>query len=138
MMFRNEPPVGLRVVMAVTDFGFLIYWVVTALVALHILDIPTEWLFKDYDDPRVIVWNWSFAPLDILASLTGLAALMRAGSGRGWARLALISATLTFCAGFMAITYWAIAGELDWTWWAPNLFLMLWPLYYLGAILRGD
>lgn len=123
-----QPSPLLRWSMGLTDIGFLVYWSVTGLAALGVLQIPPDWLYKDYSDPAMVVWNWSFAPLDLLASATGLTALWRARSGRPWAGLALISASLTFCAGFMAVSYWAIAGDFDPSWWAANLFLMAWPL----------
>lgn len=132
----TQPSGLLRWAMGLTDVGFILYWSVTGLAAAGLLQIPPEWLYKDYADPAMVVWNWSFAPLDLLASLTGLAALWRARSGRRWASLALVSATLTFCAGFMAISYWAIAGDLDPAWWAANLFLMAWPLACARELFR--
>ncbi|MEP1420379.1 MAG: DUF5360 family protein [Erythrobacter sp.] len=72
-----------RVLMRVTDIGMIGYWVVTAMMALAILDIPGEYLFKDYHDPRVIAWNWSFMPLDVIFAVTGLWACGLCGL-RGW------------------------------------------------------
>ena len=118
-----------RRLMFFTDVGMLLYWVVTAAMALKLLDIPGEWLFKDYHDPRVVAWNWSFFPLDVLFSVTGLASLRMEQQGHpNWKLMAVISLTLTVCAGLMAISYWAIVQDFDPTWWIPNLFLMLWPL----------
>ncbi|MEM7328722.1 MAG: DUF5360 family protein [Pseudomonadota bacterium] len=127
-----------RRLMFFTDMGMLLYWMITAAMALSMLNIPGEWLFKDYHDPRVVAWNWSFFPLDILFSLTGLAALRMEDKGDpNWTLMATISLTLTVCAGLMAISYWMIVGDFDPSWWVPNLFLMIWPLPYLFQLIRG-
>ena len=109
--------------MAITDIGMLTYWSVTALVALDVIQIPTEYLFKDYNDPRVIAWNWSFLPLDLLLSLSGLLALhLERRKDTRWVGVAIISLVLTHCAGLMAIAYWVLLGEFSWGWWLPNCF----------------
>jgi len=41
--------------------------------------------------------------------------------------LLLITLTLTFATGLMAISYWAIAKDFEWLWWLPNMGLMLIP-----------
>ena len=126
-----------RSLMLFTDLGMLLYWAVTAAMALHLIDIPGDWLFKDYHDPRVMAWNWSFLPLDLLLSVTGLAALrMESANHANWRIMATVSLTLTFCAGLMAIAYWLIVQDFDPAWWIPNLFLILWPLPFLYAMLR--
>ena len=51
------------------DLGFIAYWAIT-LVGV-ILD---EYLFKDYDKPILSAWNWSFLPLDLAISASGLTA----------------------------------------------------------------
>ena len=81
-----------RGLMLFTDIGMLLYWAITAAMALKLLDIPGDWLFKDYHDPRVMAWNWSFFPLDILLSVTGLAALRMESAGHpNWRIMAAIS-----------------------------------------------
>ena len=128
-----------RRLMFFTDIGMLAYWAVTALMALGLIALPPEWLFKDYDDPRVIAWNWSFLPIDLAFSVTGLWALHRERAGQpDWKIWAAISLTLTFCAGIMAISYWTLTGEFDPAWWAPNLFLMLWPIPFLLRLGRAN
>lgn len=121
-----------RFLMLATDIGMLLYWSITALMALSIIALPGEWLFKDYHDPRVMAWNWSFLPLDLLLSFTGLWALRLERRGNpAWKIWAAVSMTLTTCAGLMAISYWLIVQDFDVTWWIPNLFLMLWPIPFL-------
>ena len=46
-----------------------------------------------------------------------------------------MSLSLTFCAGLMAISFWAIRGDFDPTWWGVNLALMIWPLFYLRGLI---
>ncbi|MFN5933438.1 MAG: DUF5360 family protein, partial [Roseiflexaceae bacterium] len=44
----------------------------------------------------------------------------------------IISLVLTSVAGGMALSYWVVLGYYDILWWAPNLVLLvfpLWPLY---------
>jgi len=126
-----------RGLMLFTDIGMLLYWAITAAMALKLLNVPGELLFKDYHDPRVMAWNWSFFPLDILLSITGLTALrMESSENENWKVMAAVSLTLTFCAGLMAIAYWLIVQDFDPSWWIPNLFLMLWPLPFLYNLLR--
>jgi hypothetical protein len=118
----------------VTDIGFLVYWIVTALGAL-----PTAWLFKDYQNPILVSWNWSFAPIDLLASFLGLVALVVAKQGaKAWRQLALMSVTLTFCAGFMALAFWVLRQDFDPWWWLPNLYLALWPLFLVRQLICAE
>lgn len=119
--------------MLVTDVGFLVYWSVIVTGVL-----PASVMFEGYAQPRVAAWNWSFLPLDLAASLTGLVAVRawRRGSPAATGRFG-ISLALTSTAGLMALAYWAQLGEFDLAWWAPNLFLLLFPLPLLAVIMRG-
>lgn len=84
-----------------------------------------------------MAWNWSFLPLDLLVSATGLTGVWLHKNGdRRWRGLVLISLVLTSCAGLQAISFWAIRGELDLTWWLPNLFLLLYPPFFVPGLLR--
>ena len=120
-----------------TDLLMLTYWAVTGAVALGLLDVPPEALYSDYYNPIVVAWNWSFFPLDLIFSVTGLAAvrLHRTGS-LVWADMAVISAVCTSIAGLMAIAYWTILGEFDPSWWIPNCIIMLWPVWFLVGFLH--
>jgi hypothetical protein len=116
----------------VTDIGFLVYWLITALGR-----VPAEWAFNGYHDPVLVAWNWSFLPLDLLISATGLTALWVARSGRlDWRGLAIASLALTSASGLNAIAFWALRGEVDWQWWLPNLYLLLYPWAFLPGLLR--
>ena len=121
-----------------TDILLLTYWFITGAVALGLVSVPEAYLFKDYYDARVVAWNWSFFPLDVIFSILGIyaAILFTRGDAR-WYGLTLISAALTFCAGLMALSYWAILGDFDPSWWGPNLVLMIWPLWFMPKLIAA-
>ncbi|WP_299092828.1 YvaD family protein [uncultured Metabacillus sp.] len=111
----------------VTDIGFILYWIVTFFNI-----IPKSWAFKDYDHSIIIAWNWSFFPLDMLISITGLFSLYLYNKGKEvWKTFALISLVLTFCSGLQAIAFWIYSQDFDITWWAMNLYLLIYPLFFL-------
>ncbi|WP_106766698.1 Loki-CTERM sorting domain-containing protein [Paenibacillus faecalis] len=116
----------------VTDIGFIIYWIVT-----YFKIIPESWAFKDYNNPILVDWNWSFFPLDILISITGLSSLYLYKKKRSsWQSWALISLVLTFCSGLQAIAFWAFAGDFDVFWWGFNLYLLIYPLFFLRLVMK--
>lgn len=118
---------SLRVFFLITDIGFILYWVITLIGV-----IPASYLFKDYHNPILSAWNWSFLPLDLMISATGLWSLrLMSKDETRWKNLALISLALTFCSGLMAISFWAIRRDFDIFWWLPNLYLLLYPIYYI-------
>jgi hypothetical protein len=131
-------PKGLRTALLLTDIGFIAYWSFTALVAAGLFNVPPEYLYSDYHNPLVVAWNWSFMPLDIILSLAGLNAvrLQRTDSPswRGWT---IVSLALTVCAGLMAVSFWAIRGDFDVTWWTVNLALLIWPWVYLPTLIKS-
>jgi hypothetical protein len=116
--------------MVLTDVGFIVYWALIIAGAL-----PPEAMFAEYDDPRVAAWNWSFLPLDVTASVTGLAAV-RAVRRRSPAAPALLtlSLALTATAGGMALAYFAHRGEFDPAWMLPNLALLAFPVPLLSRL----
>jgi len=121
---------SLRSLMLATDVGFVLYWSITA---THLL--PSAWLFKNYASATMQAWNWSFLPLDLVVSATGLAALWRLSRNHpSAAPLALISLASTSASGLMAISFWALNSDFALGWWTPNLFLLLYPLPFLRAI----
>ena len=125
-------PRFLRPLFLVVDLGFIAYWAITLAGV-----ISDEHLFKDYDNPILSAWNRSFLPLDLAISATGLTALRRAKQGQSWSNLALVSLVLTSCSGLMALSFWALCADFDPAWWLPNLFLLLYPLWFLPALLRN-
>ncbi|WP_084823827.1 DUF5360 family protein [Nocardia beijingensis] len=109
-----------KIAMLITDVGFLLYW---AIAFAHV--IPPEWAYKDYTDPILSDWNYSFVVLDLAASATGLAALCHSPGRR---TLMTVSLTLTSVAGLQAIAFWTLRGDFSPLWWVPNLFLLLFPI----------
>ncbi|MEQ1500721.1 MAG: DUF5360 family protein [Myxococcota bacterium] len=124
----------MRIAMAIVDLGFVVYWVVSA---THL--VPPEWLYADADDPLVVAWNWSFLPLDLAVSATGFAALAAVRRAPDVARtLTVVSLAFTSASGLNAIAFWAIRGDFDWAWWAPNLALLVGPWWPLGRMIYGS
>jgi hypothetical protein len=124
---------SLKILMLMTDVGFIAYWLITI---AHI--IPPDMLFRDYSNSILIHWNWSFLPLDLLISATGLGSLtLLRRDNPAWRQFAIISLTLTFVSGLQAIAFWAIAGDFDPWWWGPNLFLMIYPLFFLPKLINS-
>ncbi|MFP3390395.1 YvaD family protein [Brevibacillus sp. SIMBA_040] len=115
-----------------TDVGFVVYWLITFLEVL-----PKQYMYQDYTDTNLVAWNLSFFPLDIFISLTGFASLYAYHKGKGsWQQLALLSLVLTFCSGLQAIAFWAFKADFDWSWWIPNLYLLIYPLFFLPRFMR--
>jgi hypothetical protein len=118
-----------KVIVWAIDLGFIAYWL---LISLRVL--PAEAMFAGYEKPEVQAWNWSFLPLDILASLTGI--LGNTTNRLDKKTLLTISLVLTSVAGGMAVGYWAFIGYFELSWWLPNLFLLLFPLWPLTNFTR--
>ncbi|WP_228101589.1 DUF5360 family protein [Paenibacillus donghaensis] len=127
-LIKREPSMRiLKWFFLLTDISFILYFSATALRL-----IPPEWAYSDYSNPILIAWNWSFFPIDMLVSVTGLTALyLYRNRSPVWKSAALISLVLTFCSGMMAISYWGNRQEFDPAWWIPNLFLMIYPLFFI-------
>ena len=122
----------MKILMLATDIGFILYWLITL---FHL--IPPDQLFRDYSNPILIDWNWSFFPLDILISATGLASLWLYYKKQSiWLPLAIISLTLTSVSGLQAIAFWLFAQDFSLSWWLPNLFLLIYPLFFLPRLIK--
>ncbi|WP_256758896.1 DUF5360 family protein [Cohnella sp. WQ 127256] len=122
----------LRALLWTTDIGFILYWSITWLGL-----IPKEYLYQDYSNEMLVAWNLSFIPLDLLISLTGLMSIYcfkRHNSS--WLTLCILSLSLTFCSGLQAIAFWGIRLDFDLLWWIPNLYLLLYPLFFLPALAK--
>lgn len=114
------------------DFSFIAYWLITG---FHL--IPQQWLFNDYTNPILVNWNWSFLPLDLLISFSGLYSLRLSRKRiKSWKIFALISLVLTSVSGLQAISYWTFANEFDPIWWFPNLFLLIYPLFFIPQLVH--
>lgn len=127
------PPRSLRVFLLVVDVGFIAYWLVTAFQLL-----PAAWLYAHHDDPVMVGWNWSFLPLDVLVSATGLSSLWLARwQEPRWPLLATVSLAFTSASGLNAIAFWALRNEFDLGWWLPNVVLFIGPWPLLWRLWRG-
>jgi hypothetical protein len=111
------------------DLGFIIYWTLIIVGAL-----PAEAMFTGYEKKEVQAWNWSFLPLDIAASITGIAGNTLQNLNQK--ALLTISLVLTSVAGGMAIGYWAFLGYFELSWWLPNLVLLLFPVWPLTSFVK--
>lgn len=128
---------SLALALSITDLLFLAYWLASGLDKVGLIAIPSDWLYAGAGEPRVDAWNWSFFPLDLAFSVTGLAAVAASRKGSAsWRPLALISLILTMVAGGMAVGYWTLLGEFDPAWYLPNLALLIWPLAFLPGLMR--
>lgn len=117
----------MRSLLFVTDVGFIVYWLATMCRW-----VPEAWMFRGHADPTVASWNLSFLPLDLLVSATGLGSLaLRRACPHASRLLLTISLACTSISGLQAISFWTLRGDYDAGWWAPNLFLLLWPIPYL-------
>ena len=103
--------------LVLVDAGLLLYWfmVITDL-------FPKDLRFRDYS-------NWSFFPLDVAAALVVFLGVFLMNRKIAAGELVLMfGLTLTFCAGFMAISFWAYYGDFEIFWWGANSILMIVPL----------
>lgn len=123
----------LRSFLLLVDLGFLAYWLVTGLRLL-----PAAWLYAHHDDPVMVAWNFSFLPLDLVVSATGLAAVaLAARADARWSRLALVSLAFTSASGLNAIAFWALRGDFELGWWLPNLVLLVGPWAFMPSLLKA-
>ena len=131
---RSNFIAALKPFFLVVDIGFIFYWTVTLLQL-----IPDAYLFRDYDNPILVAWNWSFLPLDLLISATGLGSLYLRGRGNPvWRSVALISLVLIFCSGLQALAFWSFRLDFNLLWWLFNGFLLVYPLFFIPAFLRVE
>lgn len=122
----------------ITDILFMTYWFIAWLALFGVLNLPPDMMYADYDNPRVVAWNWTFFPLDLAFSVFGYLAL--SANRRGdpvWRAYALVSLVLTMTAGGMAVAYWTFLGEFNPSWFIPNFALLVWPLFFVGNLIRG-
>ncbi|MDD9965175.1 MAG: DUF5360 family protein [Myxococcales bacterium] len=134
MPVSQTPPRLLSTYLLVIDLQMLLYWALACIRALGAADLPDEHLYADYEAPLMVAWNWSFLPMDIVLSATGLVAVYRRRAGLSWRGLAAFSLALTFCAGLMAISFWAIRREFSWLWWGANMVYVLGPIWFLPKL----
>ena len=101
----------------VTDLGLLAYWTLTT---IGVISVGTG--------DVLLTWNWSFLPLDLFAVTAGLTWSLLPTGHRWSAPLFLCALTLTFSAGLLAVSFFALWGTWALSWWLVNLWLMLMPV----------
>jgi hypothetical protein len=123
---------SLKYIFILVDISFIAYWIVSFLNI-----VPQKYMYSDYTNPIMIDWNWSFLPLDLFISFTGLISVFKFNrNDKSWKKWALISLVLTFTSGLQAISFWAIRFDFDITWWAFNGFLLVYPLFYIPTFMK--
>ncbi|MDR6866423.1 peptidoglycan/LPS O-acetylase OafA/YrhL [Microbacterium resistens] len=103
--------------MAVTDVGLIVYWVLTALGIVSV-----------GGDGMITAWNWSFLPLDAFAIAAGLAWSFLPRAHRWATPMLAIALALTHAAGLLALSFFVLWGTWDASWWLVNLWLALMPV----------
>jgi len=103
----------------------LAYWLIAFLLLFGLVDIPAEYMYLDYQKPTIIAWNWSFFPIDLIFSMVGLYARFGQLTLHKKQLLETVSLSLMFCAGVMALSFWAIQNTYDVFWWGTNIWLIL-------------
>ncbi len=61
-----------KIATTITEFFMLLYWVLAGANAMGLIHIDPSYMYSDYENPRVVAWNWSFFPIDIALSVLGL------------------------------------------------------------------
>ncbi len=106
-----------KLLLVATDLGLLAYWTFTA---LGVISVGNDSLLK--------AWNWSFFPLDLLAIAAGLIASALPRSSAWAMPLYWVALALTHAAGLVALSFFALWGTWDLSWWLINLWLALLPI----------
>lgn len=114
MFALNRTP---KLLLATTDIGLLCYWILTAIGLISV-----------GKDPLLLAWNWSFVPLDVLAIAAGLLCSVLPEDHRWSVPLFIAALALTHAAGLMAVSFFALWGTWDWSWWVVNVWLAVIPL----------
>jgi hypothetical protein len=101
------------------------YWMVALFMLLGVVQIPPEYMYSDHENPMVVAWNWSFFPVDLIFSVSGLYGRFGQHSLHKKQLLETLSLALMFCAGLMAVSFWVVQNSYDVFWWGVNLWLIL-------------
>jgi len=115
----------LKLATTITELAMLFYWVLAGALVLNLISIDPSLMYSDYENPLVVAWNWSFFPIDVAFAIIGLTARFGVQAARLRFKLEVIAGVLMLCAGLMAVSYWAINGDFDPTWWGMNIWLII-------------
>ncbi len=114
----------MKTLLSITELGMLVYWGIAIMVAAGCLMIAPEYMYSGYENPLIVVWNWSFLPIDVLFAVCGLSARFLPMVDRQRQILEVIGLSLMFCAGLMALSFWTLQGWFDVVWWGMNGWLV--------------
>ena len=127
-----------KLLLTLTEVGMIAYWVFAILVLLEVIHVSPDLMYSDYQNPIIVYWNWSFFPIDMLFAVIGLVATFTSISDGRRKLLSVVSLSLMFCAGLMAISFWLIQQSFDPFWWGVNLWLMLLSFAVLLRMYRAN
>lgn len=114
----------MKALLTITEVGMLTYWAFAAVVALEWLMVAPEVMYADHSNPLIVAWNWSFLPIDVMFAALGLLARFAKIKPAKAQILQTASLALMFCAGTMAISFWALQCWFDLAWWGMNAWLV--------------
>lgn len=109
----------------ITEIVMILYWVLAGALVLDIISIDPSLMYSDHQNPLVVAWNWSFFPIDIAFAAIGLGARYGSFAGELRFKLETTASVLMFCAGLMAVSFWIMTGDFNFTWWAMNIWLVI-------------
>lgn len=114
-----------RALTTATNLMMILYWCLAGALALDLVAIDPALMYSDFENPRVVAWNWSFFPIDMAFAILGLIAVFGSLSALTALKFEIVSAVLMMCAGVMAISYWLLTAEFDPSWWGVNIWLIV-------------
>ncbi len=120
----TKSKVSAEALLTITEVGMLAYWVFATFVVLNLITVDPALMYSDYQNRVIVAWNWSFFPLDVLFAVLGLIGRFGNQTRQNKQIVSTISLSLMFCAGLMAVSFWALRGFFDPFWWGVNLWLM--------------
>ena len=121
----RTPGLGPRgILLTLTELGMILYWLVVSAGFLGLVHLNQVYLYTEYSNAVMVSWSWSFFPLDMLFAILGLYGRFGQITNSQKRFLSNVSLSLMFCAGLMALSFWAIQGDFSWSWWGVNFWLM--------------
>lgn len=127
----------MKALLTLTEVGMLAYWVFAGVVTAGWIMVAPEMMYPDHTNPLIVNWNWSFLPIDVLFAMAGLTARFAPLQTAHATLLQIVSLTLMFCAGLMAISFWALQCWFDVTWWGINAWLVILSVTALVQLTRN-
>ena len=124
--------------LTITEVGMLLYWVFATLVFFKLISVDPALMYSDYQNEIIVAWNWSFFPIDVLFAILGLLSRYVFKATQTKQVASIVSLSLMFCAGLMAISFWIFNQSFDLFWWAINIWLMVLSSIFLINYFTAD